>query len=686
MDRKKMAAFFLCLCMAVASIQNTGVMVIMASETDGSDGFFDNTFIGELIGNIADFITFLKDKVPDKEMTILNNILDQRLEFTVKYKENAEAPEDEKKMEYKKWFDLELYKNEYNIISNSKGTIKGTEIHIPSSVSQTGIMGDFTNINYVPGNGWILDCKTVYDLWVSLGSHSDRGIATINGYYLVAVRPQFGDVGDVIGVHLEDGTEINCIIMDIKGSDASEWGHDYGGRISIIEWEANGGHKGQVPNVASGCSIDLTDWQGKKVMSIVNGGQFVDGMTGSAGVGSVSAAHRAENDDPHYTFQTYGDESGITEAEKIFLDTKWAALENLMVSIQITPEIKALLSDEVKKYEDKIDMAAKMYGFPVYKELFKAIAEYRHAGDSPDIFDMGVTELNPLPGKSLTTEASIEIAAQLFGKCLEAAKFPDPSSAEGLKALLQAFEFCAADYIKKYDNHYTQKTAEEYASAHCDGKIRTSTALTNACGRFDYRDQKFPPKVLKYYSVLAVGAENMPASEQQLLTEAMASWPSNLAPGRKAIIQKGLSVYGRVTYSMDYRLQPSEQAPTQLDCSSFVGWSYKYSGYQDVDSWWTTGEFIDKWNNINRYELIPGDVGLLNTIGSGGANHIGIYIGKSSTGSNVWLHCTGFHKEAPLGMDRRHTLNRGVKITDDAGRVDGYACNWSVFRRYTGFV
>lgn len=155
--------------------------------------------------------------------------------------------------------------------SSGKTLNRGTEILIPTSVRQTGITGNYTNYVYF------------YDLWArgtlqqnlaltwnSKGRKSNRNISTIDGYYLCAVVPKIGRVGDIITIVLDDNTQINAIIGDAKGSDAgSEWGHylSYGGgqAVDIIEWEKQGGY-----NV----SIDLTGWSGKKVKKVINYGSY----------------------------------------------------------------------------------------------------------------------------------------------------------------------------------------------------------------------------------------------------------------------------------------------------------------------------------------------------------------------------------------------------------------------------
>lgn len=379
------------------------------------------------------------------------------------------------------------------------------------------------------------------------------------------------------------------------------------------------------------------------------------------------------------------------KAYLIWALTDWNSFDGLRVTLQQTPSIEAQLSSELKKYVNDMEAAAKKYDFMAYKELFKAIAQYRHGNGSADIFGMkavmfqeekdeaegnesteGSTdpEIAPDGGSDTevyTAEESIEAAAKLFKDCLAAASYPDPSKPDGLKALLQAFEFEQPQYIQAYSNKYSIENAQEYASASCGGKMRSDADLISRYGLYRFRDQKFPDKVLRYYSVISIGNPNIPENEQQLLMEATASWPSSMDERRKAVIQKGLSLYGTITYSMDLRLEPYFMNPKYLDCSSFVGWSYYFGGLTDVYYGWATEGFLNGgvFHSISESELVPGDVGLINTVGSGGTNHIGIYIGKSASGANVWLHCAG-------GSLRRIVINTYN--------------NFHIFMRYNGFV
>ena len=162
------------------------------------------------------------------------------------------------------------YPEEETSNASSGTTITGKTVNVPESVQQTGIIAENTNYSHFYSR-WNSDSeqRKVADKWNEEGKPSKNGIATVGGYYCVAVRPQFGSVGDVISVVLEDGTRINCIIADEKGDDAEEWGHNQGGKISIVEWESIGNS-----STNNGQQLNVNQWKGKKVTAIINGGRY----------------------------------------------------------------------------------------------------------------------------------------------------------------------------------------------------------------------------------------------------------------------------------------------------------------------------------------------------------------------------------------------------------------------------
>lgn len=188
----------------------------------------------------------------------------------------------------------------------------------------------------------------------------------------------------------------------------------------------------------------------------------------------------------------------------------WTKFSGLDVSLRADTKVEAKLSDEIKKYEEELEAAAKEYGFEAYVELFKALAEQRHYdGKKDDIFNMSGTSLNPNPDKTLSRADSIELAAELFSACITAttkidksAIPPAPSDVDGLRVILQAFEFESDGFVDYCKGEYSEDKALEYAKTKSGNKERTDANEIQQKGKWDFKDQKYPPKVLQFYHVL----------------------------------------------------------------------------------------------------------------------------------------------------------------------------------------
>lgn len=170
---------------------------------------------------------------------------------------------------------------DYPVTTTTTGngtTVSGTSKPIPAGLQQSGICPwDYTIYPY-----WYTRWRSsttqrqVANLWNAKGRTSDHGIATIDGYYLVAVGSYFGSCGDIISFTLEGGIKLNCIVADEKNagdSSGSVYGHwqDYpASGWSIIEWESMGGS--DYSN--SGALLNVSQWQGKKVTAAINGGRY----------------------------------------------------------------------------------------------------------------------------------------------------------------------------------------------------------------------------------------------------------------------------------------------------------------------------------------------------------------------------------------------------------------------------
>lgn len=151
----------------------------------------------------------------------------------------------------------------------------GTRTLIPTVLDQTGIIPNYTNYSYWYDK-WLYSQRDIADIWNNKGRKSSRHIAVIDNYYLVAVKPIIGKVGDILTFILEDGTNFNALIADVKGSDAdNKWGHVFGNQVDIIEWEMVGSYlSASDPETQS--KLDLTGWKGKKVSSVINYGTYLD--------------------------------------------------------------------------------------------------------------------------------------------------------------------------------------------------------------------------------------------------------------------------------------------------------------------------------------------------------------------------------------------------------------------------
>lgn len=171
----------------------------------------------------------------------------------------------------------------------AQGTIKtrsgkiitqGKNVVIPSSVNQTGIVANYTSYSYYYTR-WTKGTiqKQLSVIWGQQGKPSAHGVATISGYYLVALSSKFGTTGDIVTVVLADGTTFNAILGDSKGSDAgSPWGHYLGNAVDIVEWEAVGPDTSRYVNHSSLKSgLTSAGFLGKKVSRIINYGSWING-------------------------------------------------------------------------------------------------------------------------------------------------------------------------------------------------------------------------------------------------------------------------------------------------------------------------------------------------------------------------------------------------------------------------
>ncbi len=131
-------------------------------------------------------------------------------------------------------------------------------------------------------------------------------------------------------------------------------------------------------------------------------------------------------------------------------------------------------------------------------------------------------------------------------------------------------------------------------------------------------------------------------------------------PNRKAIIETGLSLLGKVGYFWGGKsaagwnnewgkqkivTSPGSKStgtyrPYGLDCSGYVDWCYKTAGIGDMLSKGGTGWQWGQSYEITADLLQPGDLAFKNP-GSYSDNHVGLYLGTDANGNKLFLHCAG---------------------------------------------
>lgn len=187
---------------------------------------------------------------------------------------------------------------------------------------------------------------------------------------------------------------------------------------------------------------------------------------------------------------------------------------------------------------------------------------------------------------------------------------------------------------------------KRYAKVIADGVKRTDEGKEkkdDKYGEYKYSDQFFYQKVFENYKCTGGGSMDygqLPEEYKEILKKCMKTWDSRVTKERREIIQQGILLYG-VTYSMDLaRGDTNIDNPKYLDCSSFVGQCYWRSGVategRAAASWSTPTNSSGIFNKIDSSESIPGDIGQQCWPGNaGGADHTGIYIGKTTTVNGI---------------------------------------------------
>ena len=148
-----------------------------------------------------------------------------------------------------------------------------------------------------------------------------------------------------------------------------------------------------------------------------------------------------------------------------------------------------------------------------------------------------------------------------------------------------------------------------------------------------------------------LNTSNMSAKVRDTINEAIKSWPVGLDIFRPSMIviagekiDKGIKYLMGGSHAVECPVDPQ-----YFDCSSYVAYNITTS---EIDCSWDTSTFVQSelFTTIEESELEPGDIGLnSDTLLTGANNHIGIYVGKTADGQNIWFHASSGGPQIRIG-------------------------------------
>lgn len=329
---------------------------------------------------------------------------------------------------------------------------------------------------------------------------------------------------------------------------------------------------------------------------------------------------------------------------------------------------------ECEAYASLIDDVAATYDMSDYAEIMKCImiyeTEYNDVG--LDVMHSSSFIYNTdYPNGIDYPEYSIMCGVRYFKDLINASGCEDITDEDGLYMAIQGYYFgtqseyggndYGGDYVEWANDTYgcwTTTNATLYSSQYSVGVSEDAASYVGNVLMYYVMVNGYDTSLIGYESVI---------STLDYVYEEYSDY--DLDEGRWGVICQGASIIGEVKYSMDTTLRLHNSSgeydtdnPAWLDCSSFVAWSFHKAGYTNVQQGSNTDTFLLSSNNyktsengstlaatdtmlfssISYEELLPGDIGLKTNVtgNTGGGNHVGIYVGKDSSGNDLWLHCT----------------------------------------------
>lgn len=313
------------------------------------------------------------------------------------------------------------------------------------------------------------------------------------------------------------------------------------------------------------------------------------------------------------------------------------------------------VSSQTEIYRPLVEKYCEQYEIGEYVDLCLAVIQQESSGTPPDVMQAEQCPYNKAPPID-SVEESIDCGVHELSDCLKAAKCKNSSDLEAIKLALQSYN---------YGNGYLSWAVKNYGGYTADNARTFSANMKAKLHLSGYGDVDYVPHVLRYY--IPNGETRLTGSAEGIVKELKEN--NSASSEIWKVIEKGASLTGKVTYSMEKRDASGTDSPKYLDCSAFTSWAFHKAGFSGVPYGSTTTTFLS--SNAFEYvsgELQPGDIGLKNrSQGGGGVNHVGIYCGALKDGTRVWLHCTSSSSSSLTG--------------NKSGVMLGSYTNFTVFRR-----
>lgn len=141
------------------------------------------------------------------------------------------------------WYDGHYFNSNGCLMRNTTISVDNTVYNL----DEDGFVIEEPEPEYIPNNynglsvGYVWDTAFGYRsdwnrsspqfkmqcLWESEGCTSKDNVMTLNDKYMIACKDTFGQIGDWITFGFENGTTIECVVYDEKGSESNStiWGH-----------------------------------------------------------------------------------------------------------------------------------------------------------------------------------------------------------------------------------------------------------------------------------------------------------------------------------------------------------------------------------------------------------------------------------------------------------------------------